>query len=129
MPALCDIKEPNLNRAIGVVDQARGRKPEGYSKGPKDYLRMLQRDDLDAVICGTGMQAHAEICIAAMRAGKDVLSEVAAAMTLDECWGLVRAQEETGRIYMLSENCCYWSHMLMVRKMAEEGLFGDLNII
>ena len=127
VPALCDIKEPNLNRAIAVVEEARGSKPEGYSKGPKDYLRMLQRDDLDAVICGTGMQAHAEICIAAMRAGKDVLCEVAAAMTLDECWGLVRAQEETGRIYMMSENCCYWSHMLMVRKMAEEGLFGNIT--
>ena len=127
VPALCDIKEPNLIRAIGVVEKARGSKPEGYSKGPKDYLRMLERDDLDAIICGTGMQVHAEICIAAMRAGKDVLCEVAAAMTLDECWGLVRAQEETGRIYMMSENCCYWSHMFMIRKMVEVGLFGDIT--
>jgi predicted dehydrogenase len=127
VPALCDIKEPNLNRAIGIVDQASGRKPEGYSKGPKDYLRMLQRDDLDAIICGTGMQVHAEICIAAMRTDKDVLCEVAAAMTLDECWELVRTQEETGRIYMMSENCCYLPHMLMVRKMVEEGLFGDIT--
>ena len=127
VPAVCDIKEPNLNRAIDIVKKASGNAPEGYSKGPKDYLRMLERDDLDAVICGTGMQVHAEICTAAMRAGKHVLSEVAAAMTLDECWGLVRAQEETGRIYMLSENCCYWPHMLMVRKMVEEGLFGDIT--
>jgi len=73
------------------------------------------------------MQMHAEICIAAMQAGKHVLSEVAAAMTLDECWGLVRAQEESGRIYMMSENCCYWPHMLMVRKMVEDGLFGDIT--
>ncbi len=36
VPALCDIKEPNLNRAIDVVDQARGREPEGYSRGPQD---------------------------------------------------------------------------------------------
>lgn len=127
MPALCDIKEANLNRAIDIVEQARGRRPEGYSRGPRDYVRMLQRDDLDAIICGTGMQGHAEICIAAMRAGKDVLSEVAAAMTLDECWGLVRAQEETGRVYMLAENCCYWPHLLMVRKMVEEGLFGAIT--
>ncbi len=127
VPALCDIKEPNLNRAIDLVERARGHKPEAYSRGPKDYLRMLQRDDLDAIICGTGMQLHAEICIAAMRAGKDVLSEVAAAMTLDECWGLVRAQQETDQIYMLAENCCYWPHMLMVRKMAEDGLFGDIT--
>jgi len=127
VPALCDIQEPHLNRAVEIVKSVRGNTPEGYSKGPKDYLRMLERDDLDAVICATGMQVHAEICIAAMRADKDVLCEVAAAMSLDECWGLVRAQQETGRIYMMSRNCCYWSHMLMVRKMVEEGLFGDIT--
>ena len=127
VPALCDIKPPNLQRAIDIVKNARSNTPEGYLRGPKDYLRMLQRDDLDAVICGTGMQSHAEICIATMRAGKHVLSEVAAAMTLDECWGLVRAHEETGRIYMLAENCCYWPHMLMVRRMVERGLFGEIT--
>jgi predicted dehydrogenase len=62
-----------------------------------------------------------------MRTGKDVLSEVAAAMTLDECWALVRAQQETGRTYMLAENCCYWPHLLMIRKMVEEGLFGEIT--
>ena len=51
VPALCDIKEPHLNRAIDIAAKARdGRKPAGYSRGPKDYQRMLQRDDLDAVI-------------------------------------------------------------------------------
>jgi len=51
VPALCDIKEPHLNRAIDLVAKERdGRKPAGYSRGPMDYQRMLQRDDLDAVI-------------------------------------------------------------------------------
>ncbi len=127
VPALCDIKQGNLNRALGMIEKERERKPEGYSRGPKDYLRMCEREDLDAVICATGMQLHAEICIAAMRAGKHVLSEVAAAMTLDQCWDLVRTQEQTGRIYMLSENCCYWQHLLMVRRMVEEGLLGDIT--
>ena len=128
VPALCDIKEAHLNRAIGIVEKARdGRKPEGYSKGPKDYLRLLQRDDLDAIICGTGMQVHAEISVAAMKAGKAVLSEVAAAMTLEECWDLVRTQEETGRLYMLAENCCYLPHMMMLENMIEKGLFGKIT--
>jgi len=128
VPALCDIKEPNLNRAIGVVEKARdGRKPEGYLKGPKDYLRLLQRDDIDAIICGTGMQVHAEISVAAMKAGKAVLCEVAACMTLEECWDLVRTQEETGQLYMLSENCCYLPNMLMVKNMIQKGMFGKIT--
>lgn len=128
VPALCDIDEGNLNRAIDMVQQARnGRKPEGYAKGPFDYRRMLQRDDLDAVIVGTPMQVHAVMSVDAMRAGKHVLSEVAAAMTLEDCWNLVRAAEETGRIYMLSENCCYWQPIMMIRNMIQKGLFGELT--
>jgi hypothetical protein len=127
VPALCDIQEDHLHRAIALVESKLGKKPEGYSRGPTDYERMCERDDLDAVICGTGMQSHAAICQAAMRGGKDVLSEVAAALTLDECWGLVRTQEQTGQIYMLAENCCFWPHMLMVRRMVDDGLFGDIT--
>jgi len=128
VPALCDINEGNLGRAVNLVAQARdGRKPEGYSQGPKDYQRMLRRDDLDAVVVATPMQLHGAMSIDALRSGKHVLSEVAAAMTLDECWGLVRAAEETGRIYMLSENCCYWQNVMMILRMVREGLFGDLT--
>ena len=86
---------------------------------------MLQRDDLDAIIIGTGMQVHAAIAIDAMRAGKHVLSEVSGAMTVDECWGLVRAEKETGKCYMLSENCCYWPDLMMIRRMVQQGVFGE----
>jgi len=128
VPALCDIKPPHLNRAIDLVAKARdGKKPAGYSQGPKDYQRMLQRDDLDAVILGTPMQVHATMAIDAMRAGKHVLSEVAAAMTVDECWGLVRAAEETGKIYMLAENCCYFQPVMLITNMLAKGLFGELT--
>jgi predicted dehydrogenase len=128
IPALCDIKEAHLNRAIDIVEKARpGSKVEGYSKGPTDYRRMLQRDDLDAVLVTTPMQDHGVMSIDALRAGKNVLSEVAAAMTLDECWGLVKAAEETGKTYMLAENCCYWQHTMMILNMVEKGVFGDLT--
>ncbi len=128
VPALCDIDEAHLNRAIDLVAKARdGRKPAGFSQGPKDYQRMLRRDDFDAVLVGTPMQVHAAMSIDALRAGKHVLSEVAAAMTLDDCWGLVRAAEETGRIYMLAENCCYADHALMILNMIRKGLFGTLT--
>jgi predicted dehydrogenase len=65
--------------------------------------------------------------VAAMRAGKHVLSEVAAACTLDECWDLVRAVEETGKTYMLAENVCYVRECLMLKNMIEQGLFGKMT--
>ncbi len=128
VPAVCDIDEAHLSRAADIVEKARGgRRPAGYAEGPTDYRRMLRRDDLDAVLVATPMPLHAPMSIDALHAGKHVLSEVAAAMTLDECWGLVRAAEQTDKVYMLSENCCYWHHVMMIQNMVRQGVFGDLT--
>jgi predicted dehydrogenase len=62
--------------------------------------------------------------IDALRSDKAVLSEVAAATTMDHCWGLVRAVEDTGKTYMLSENVCYFRQAMMILNMVQKGLFG-----
>ena len=53
MPALCDINEANLSRAVAYVEKAGRKKPEGYAGGPEDFRRMVARDDLDAVLTAT----------------------------------------------------------------------------
>ena len=127
VPAVCDIVPQRANQAAETVAKARGKRPETYTKGPEDYRRMLQREDLDAVLVATPMQLHAVMSVAAMRAGKHVLSEVAAACTLDECWDLVRTVEATGKTYMLAENCCYVRECLMLLNMIEQGVFGKIT--
>jgi len=126
VPAVCDIIGARCERAATMVEKARdGRKPEGYAKGPLDYRRLLQRDDLDGVVIATPMQLHAQMAVDAMKAGKHVLCEVAAAVTLEECWALVRTQRQTGKLYMMAENCCYWPHVMMIGNMVRKGLFGQ----
>jgi predicted dehydrogenase len=39
----------------------------------------------------------------------------------------VRAERETGCFYMMSENCCYWRHVLAIKRMVDLGLFGELT--
>ncbi|HOB72953.1 MAG TPA: Gfo/Idh/MocA family oxidoreductase [Phycisphaerae bacterium] len=126
--AICDVKEAHLTRAQGIVEKAGRPRPVGFGeKGPDDYKRMLESKDLDAVIIATPMQDHARMSIDALNAGKAVLSEVAAAMTMDECWGLVRAVERTGKLYMLAENVCYYRDVLAILNMVKAGLFGGLT--
>ena len=126
--ALCDIKTAHLERGRDLVVAAGHSKPPGYGEnGPRDYRRMLERKDLDAVIVATPMQDHAVMSIDALRSDKAVLSEVAAAISVDECWGLVHAAEETGRLYMLAENACYFRNLLVVLNMIRKGLFGHLT--
>ncbi len=128
VPAVCDVNEAHCQRAVALVaEQREGRRPESYTGGDYDYRRMLERDDLDAVIVGTPMQWHAVMSADAMRAGKDVFCEVAAAVTLDECWDIVHAANESGRIYMMAENCNYYRPVMMILNMVEQGLFGPLS--
>lgn len=55
------------------------------------YEEMLDRADIDAVVLGTPMPLHAPQAVAALQAGKHVLSEVTAAVSLEQCWELLAA--------------------------------------
>jgi predicted dehydrogenase len=125
--AIGDINEGNLNRAVAAVREKGSPAPAGFSNGPKDYRRLLDRADVDAVVIATPVPLHAPMALDALNAGKHVYSEVMAATTLDECWALVDTVEKTGRLYMLAENYCYFRPNMMVLNMIRQGLFGDLT--
>lgn len=127
IPYLCDIDAAHLNAAIAVVEKARGKKPEGFGKGPKDYENLVKRADVDAVLIATPPNVHPEVAIAAMNSGKAVGSEVPACVTLEECWQLVETQKKTGAMYMLLENYCYSKPVMQVLNMVRQGIFGDLT--
>jgi len=52
--------------------------------------------------------------------------EVGGAYTLEECWELVSAYEETKTPFMFLENCCFDKTELMATFMARDGLFGEI---
>ncbi|HET7559330.1 MAG TPA: Gfo/Idh/MocA family oxidoreductase, partial [Limnochordia bacterium] len=101
----------------------RERHPE--IAGFDHYDRLLEWGEFDAVFLATPVPLHAPQALAALAAGKHVLSEVVAATTLDECWALVEAVERTGLTYMMAENYCYQRANLMVLNMVEQGVFGQ----
>lgn len=125
VPALNDIRKENLERAAGFVTASGRPAPELYT-GEEDYRRLVARDDIDAVIIATPWEWHARMAVAAMRAGKYAGVEVPAAITLDECWELVRVHEETGVPCMMLENWSFLRPNLAVLKMIRAGLFGEI---
>ena len=86
-----------LSRGLDLVEKTLGTRPEGYSRGPYDYRRMLERDDFDGVLIATPAPLHAEMSVDSMDAGKHVGSEVPGADTVEQCWSLVDAKERTGK--------------------------------
>ena len=127
VPAVCDINARNLNRALDLVEKSRGKRPEGYSNGPADYRRLLEREDVNCVLIATPQELHTDMASDAMKAGKFVGSEVPACCTIDECRRLVAAQRQTKTGYMMLENYLYSSFVMQVQNMAQKGLFGELT--
>ena len=88
------------------------------------YTDMLEV--VDIVVVATPMPLHAPQSIQALQAGKHVLSEVTAAVSLEECWRLLQAAQASGTTYMMAENYCYFRENVLIREMARKGLFGEL---
>jgi len=126
VPAVCDLDVEHLERAQRLVVKSGQPKPAGYSRGPEDYRRMVERDDLDAVITATPVNLHTPVMVAAMEAEKYGATEVPAADTIEECWQLVETSERTGMPCMMLENVCYWRNVLMVLNMVQQGMFGEI---
>jgi predicted dehydrogenase len=126
VPALCDINVKRLKRAQGLVVEAGQDKPEGYSDGEEAYKGLMDRDDLDAVIIATYWDSHTPMAVYCMKSGKYAGVEVPAAITLEQCWDLVNAHEETGVPCMMLENWSFRRDNLAVLNMIRAGLLGDI---
>lgn len=126
VPAVCDVDVKSLARAQDMVEKIRGKRPEGYSQGEEDFRRLAAREDLDAVVCATTWTWHAPVAVAAMRAAKYAAVEVPAAITLDECWQLVKTSRETRMPCMMLENVNYFRNVMLIQNMIEMGLFGEV---
>ena len=113
--ALCDLNEELLKQKA-----AQHGIPHTY----RIFDDMVE-SDLDAIIIGTPMQCHVPQAIRALEAGKHVMSEVTAGVTMDELWWLIECVEKYGKVYMMAENYCYMPAVQQVRNMAAQGLFGE----
>jgi predicted dehydrogenase len=92
-----------------------------------DALEKMLEHEIDAVFVVTPAFRHATDAIAALRAGKHVLSEVTACWTMAEAVALYEAAKESKSLYAFGENYCYFYHMLEMKKQYGQGVIGGLN--
>ena len=124
--AVCDIVESKVERVQKWLTDSGRPKPEGYSRGPRDFQRLCERNDLDLVFTATPWEWHVPVCVTAMKAGKHAATEVPAANTLEECWKLVETAERTKKHCVMMENCCYDRPELTVLNMVRQGVLGEI---
>jgi predicted dehydrogenase len=89
-----------------------------------DWRSAIGRDDIDVVLVCTPPHVHAEISIAAMRAGKDVLCEKPLSRTLGESEEMVRVAKETGRVLKCGFNHRHHPAIREAKRLVEAGTIG-----
>ncbi|MDD6799278.1 MAG: Gfo/Idh/MocA family oxidoreductase [Firmicutes bacterium] len=117
--AMCDLDETCLERAKNELNLA-------DNQCFRIYDDMIEKADIDAVVISTPMQCHVPQAITALQAGKHVMCEVTAAVSMDELWWLIENVEKSGKIYMYAENYCYMPSVQLVRQLVKKGFFGEI---
>jgi len=98
--ALCDVDDEWLNKRAADVKQLTGKEvPNRY----KDWRRMMDNKDVDAVIIGTPDHWHCLLMISAIQAGKDVYVEKPLANSIEECKLMVRAVRKSDRVVTVGQ--------------------------
>ena len=95
--ALADVDANVLGSNVEKVQQAQGKKPDAY----KDYRKILDRKDIDAVMIATPDHWHTKIAVEAMLAGKDVYCEKPLTLTIAEGKLIEKVVKETGRVFQV----------------------------
>ncbi|MCS6950480.1 MAG: Gfo/Idh/MocA family oxidoreductase [Armatimonadota bacterium] len=110
--AVCDIYPPHLSRGI----QMAGAQATSY----RDYRRLLERKDVDAVIIATPLYLHAQMAIDALQAGKHVFCEKMMAYSIEEARRMVQVSRETGKHLQIGHQRRYNPIYAHAREMVTE---------
>jgi hypothetical protein len=123
--ALADVDSKVLEDNVGKVQKAQGNKPDAY----KDYRKILDRKDIDAVMIATPDHWHTKIAVEAMLAGKDVYCEKPLTLTIDEGKLIERIVKQTGRVFQVGtmQRTEFNNQFLMAVALVQHGRIGKVK--
>lgn len=92
-----------------------------------DYRELLAAADVDVVDVVVPNDLHAEIGVAALEAGKDVLLEKPLAPTLEACDRLIATARRTGRVLSIGHELRLSRQWGMIKTLIDGGDLGDVR--
>jgi hypothetical protein len=98
--AVCDLREDYLDLAV--------KKSRATPKRYKEYRKLLEDKDVDAVVIATPDHWHAIMFVEACHAGKDVYVEKPLSLTVYEGRKMVETAERTRRVVQVGTNRRSW---------------------
>lgn len=90
------------------------------------YDRAIEDPSVDAVVIAVPPRFHLPLTLQALAAGKHVVVEKPAFLTMDDYRTVREARDRAGRVVLVGENDHYKPLAVMLRRLLAEGTIGDL---
>ncbi len=119
--AVCDVDRNRLDAAV----KATGGTADGFS----DYRKILDRNDIDAVVVATPDHWHALVTIDAAASGKDVYVEKPLCTFLAEGRAMVEAARKHRRVVQVGINHRSEEYIRAVVRIVRGGRIGKVKLV
>jgi predicted dehydrogenase len=123
--ALCDIDDERLEEKAQKAEEITGKRPELL----RDYRKVLERKDVDAVIIATPDHWHCLQLVDACSAGKDVYVEKPLANSIAECDVMLKAARRYERVVQVGQQQRSGPHWQDVIAFVRFGKLGKVRTV
>ena len=121
--AICDVDRRHLDRAVALVEQARGYRPAAYG----DFRRLLTTREIDAVTVVTPDHWHAMATIRAFEAGKDVFVEKPLSYSVEEGRAMADASLKHQRVTQMGNHIHAGANYRRVVELVQSRYLGRIR--
>jgi predicted dehydrogenase len=118
--AFCDLREDYINFAV--------KKSRTTPKKHKEYRKLIEDKDVDAVIIATPDHWHALMFIDACNAGKDVYVEKPLSLTVVEGRKMVETAQRAKRVVQVGTNRRSWASYHQAVNFVRSGAMGHVTV-
>jgi predicted dehydrogenase len=101
----------------------------GIAAAYADYGALLADPAVELVVVTAPNRVHAELTIAAARAGKHVVCEKPLCVTLEEADAMIDACARAGVLLLYAEELFFAPKYVKAKQMADEGAFGRVHLV
>jgi predicted dehydrogenase len=116
----CDISEERVKHVTSLYPGV---------KGELDYQRMLETEDLNAVVIVTAVKHHFPMAKASLLAGKHTLIEKPMAASAAQCEELIEIARKQGLVLMVGHTFLYSPAVKKIKDIVDWGDIGDIRYI
>ena len=124
--AVCDVDPEHIKSAITVLEK--GKRPTDKVHTEKDFRKVVERKDIDAIIVGTPDHWHPYILIAACANGKDVYCEKPISHNIVEGRAMVNAARKYKRVVQVGTQQRSGKHFQDAVQFVRSGKLGPVGL-